>query len=175
MSRSTEDAGKEKSAVEEVPTNHHGPQPEQQQQHRDGKPRISPKAVQTGKTSGRERAGSSSGKHSKSGNSKVQGDHRLNSGGGKAQSTNNHSDHHQATTAANATPPAVANGDVPRLSSTGKVHVVGGKKQLAVKAVPRNDQQQTPTSIADTVKDKVYRGISFITEYFLNDLKYDLH
>lgn len=136
-----EDNGKEKSSVEEVSATG---QPSDQ--GRDGKPRISPKAAQSGKSSSRERTGSSSGRHSKSGNSRT-AEHRSNSS--KAQPVGDQVSPGVAGV-------SVPNGDVPRPSSAGKVHVVGSKKQcVAVKAVPRSDQPQASASTVDAVKDKV--------------------
>ena len=161
-SKPTEENGKEKSAVEEVSSS--SSQHNQQSDHRDGKPRVSPKVNHQGggggggKTTNRERTGSSSGKHGKSGGSKTQEHHRSNSSKSQSQSTNDHHHHQSASSAAAA---AIPNGDLPRPSSAGKVHVVGGKKQLAVKAVPRSNQPSADAaapatgSAQDTVKDKV--------------------
>ena len=140
--------------------------------HRDGRPRISPKGSHGGggggggKSSNRERISSSSGgKHGRSGGSRVQ-DHRSNSSSSKTQSTNDHN--HQ--TAHGAATVAMPNGDLPRPSSAGKVHVVSGKKQLAVKAVPRSNQlPQTAATVAtgntqDTTKDKVVNECVCVSE-----------
>ena len=135
--------------------------------HRDGKPRISPKATSSGggvsgssggKNVNRERPTSSSGRHNRWGGSRPH-DHRSNS---KSQlnSTSDNQNHHPVQ---NSSTIAAPNGELPQPSSAGKVHVVGGKKQLAVKAVPRSNQpSQTAvvlmaTNGHDTVKDKVNR------------------
>lgn len=131
-----------------------------QSEHRDGRPRISPKTNHSGgggggKNANRERTGSSSGgKHSRSSGAKTQ-DHRSNS----SRQLQSVSDGHQSANHG-STVVATANGDLPRPSSVGKVHVVGGKKQLAVKAVPRTSQpaqaaSSPPTTSQDTMKDKV--------------------
>ena len=136
------------------------------QSDRDARPKVSPKTNHGGgggggKTSNRERVGSSSGgRHGKSGNTRTTD--RSNSC--KSQSQPANSDQQQQATGHGTGTAAVANGDVPRPSSAGKVHVVGGKKQLAVKAVPRSNNSQPPqtsgatptgTTSQDTVKDKV--------------------
>ena len=128
------------------------------QSDREGKAKVSPKSSQGGKAMNRERMGSSSGggRHGKSSSSRTQD--RSNAGKSQSQTTN---DTHAPSLHGTGTVP-VQNGDVPRPSSAGKVHVVGGKKQLAVKAVPRSNQPpQTSTAssqtatVQDTVKDKV--------------------
>ena len=136
--------------------------------HRDGKPRISPKATSSsgggvsgssgGKNMNRERPTSSSGRHNRWGGSRPH-DHRSNS---KSQ-LNSTSDNQNHQPVQNSSTIAAPNGDLPQPSSAGKVHVVGGKKQLAVKAVPRSNQPSqtavvpTATNGQDTVKDKVNR------------------
>ena len=60
---------------------------------------------------------------------------------------------HPDQNSSGATPP-VANGDVVRPSSAGKVHLPTGKKQAAVKAVPRSEPPAPPTAAE---KDKVRR------------------
>ena len=135
------------------------------QSDREGRPKASPKTNHGGgKTSNRERMGSSSGgRHGKSGNSRT----ADRSNACRSQTQPAGSEQSQQTTAHGAGgTAAAANGDVLRPSSAGKVHVVGGKKQLAVKAVPRSNQPpQSPGSPPaspvvistpqDTVKDKV--------------------
>lgn len=139
-SKNSEDSAKEKNSVEEISATG------QSLDHsRDGKPRVSPKAAQGGKSSSRERTGSSSGRHNKSSSSRA-AEHRSNSS--KAQPPSDQ-------VAPGSAGVSVPNGDVPRPSSAGKVHVVGGKKQLAVKAVPRSDQPQASAATVDAVKDKV--------------------
>ena len=138
--KTPEDNVKEKSSVEEVSNSG-----QTSEQTKDTKPKVSPKAAQSGKSSSRERTGSSSGRHGKSGSSRA-AEHRSNVN--KVQSTND-----QSVPSAASVP--VPNGDVPRPSSAGKVHVVGGKKQLAVKAVPRSDQPLASASTVDAVKEKV--------------------
>ena len=59
--------------------------------------------------------------------------------------------HPDQNSSSGATPP-VANGDVVRPSSAGKVHLPTGKKQAAVKAVPRSEPPAPPTAAE---KDKV--------------------
>ena len=149
--------------------------------HREGRPRISPKSNQSGggggKNSNRERTGSSSGgKHSRSSGAKTQ-DHRSNSS--KQLHSVNENSHSVSQGSGVATTP---NGDLPRPSAMGKVHVVGGKKQLAVKAVPRTNppsqcSSSAVTTTQDTIKDKVVcvcvcvcvhvRSFSFIPLSFL--------
>ena len=139
------------------------------QSDREGRPKASPKTNHGGgggKTSNRERMGSSSGgRHGKSGNSRTAD--RSNTCRSQTQPAGNEQSQ-QATAHGSGGTAAAANGDVLRPSSAGKVHVVGGKKQLAVKAVPRSNQPpQTPgapagpvangTTPLDTVKDKVSR------------------
>ncbi|CAI8025583.1 Macoilin [Geodia barretti] len=137
------------------------------QSDREGRPKASPKTNHGGgggKTSNRERMGSSSGgRHGKSGNSRTAD--RSNTCRSQTQPAGNEQSQ-QATAHGSGGTAAAANGDVLRPSSAGKVHVVGGKKQLAVKAVPRSNQPpQTPgapagpvangTTPLDTVKDKM--------------------
>ena len=71
--------------------------------------------------------------------------------------------HSDQNSSSSATPP-VANGDVVRPSSAGKVHLPTGKKQAAVKAVPRSEPPAPPTAAE---KDKVrhYHLTSIITPY----------
>ena len=71
--------------------------------------------------------------------------------------------HSDQNSSSSATPP-VANGDVVRPSSAGKVHLPTGKKQAAVKAVPRSEPPAPPTAAE---KDKVrhYHLTSVITPY----------
>lgn len=71
--------------------------------------------------------------------------------------------HTDQNSLSSATPP-VANGDVVRPSSAGKVHLPTGKKQAAVKAVPRSEPPAPPTAAE---KDKVrhYHLTSVITPY----------
>ena len=165
-SKQAEENEKDKTSVEDGSasvSNSHS----QHSDHRDGRPKISPKASHSsgsgggggsGKNSNRERTSSSSGKHSRSGGSRAQ-DHRSNSS--KAQSSQSTNEHHNHQSTHGAAMVAAPNGDLPRPSSAGKVHVVGGKKQLAVKAVPRsNEPSQTATTVPtgntlDSAKDKV--------------------
>ena len=141
-----------------------------QSDHRDSKPRVSPKnnhggggTLGGGKNHHRDRIGSSSGRHNRSSGTRLQ-DNKSTSG--KSQHTQSINDNHNQISGHGPATVATANGDLPRPSSAGKVHVVGGKKQLAVKAVPRSNQLPqgatpvaivtTPTSnVQDTVKDKV--------------------
>ena len=143
---------------------------------RDFQPKISPKTSQgsggggSNKVASRDRMGSSSGgRHGKSGGSRTQ-DRSNNSSKSQSHSTG---EQHQPALHGTGTV-TVQNGDVPRPSSAGKVHVVGGKKQLAVKAVPRTSNQtphspavaaapassattsgQTNSAAMDAVRDKV--------------------
>lgn len=162
-----EENEKEKGMVEDVsvPVLNSQNQPAD---HRDGKPRISPKATNSsggsvsgtggGRNVNRERPPSSSGKHNRWGGSRAH-DHRSNS---KSQlnSTSDNQTHQPVQSTSTVVSP---NGELPQPSSAGKVHVVGGKKQLAVKAVPRNNQPSqtavvpTANNGQDTVKDKVNR------------------
>lgn len=161
-----EENEKDKSLVDDVPVPVLNSQ-NQTADHRDSKPRISPKATNSGGVSGggsgkntnRDRSSSSSGKHSRSGGSRAH-DHRSNSSKSQFQSTSDQQNHQLVQ---NSSTLATPNGDVPRPSSAGKVHVVGGKKQLAVKAVPRSNQPSqtavvpTANNGQDAVKDKVSR------------------
>ena len=160
-SRTSDENDKDRIAVEEGAMSSSGVQSD----HRDGRPRISPKTNHGGGMGGggggkmsnhRERLSSSSGgKHNRSGGVKTQ-DHRSNS---SKQQVSQQSDHQSLSQGSSVV--ATPNGDIPRPSSAGKVHVVSGKKQLAVKAVPRSNQlaqatATTPTgNTQDIVKDKV--------------------
>lgn len=117
------------------------------------KHKVSPKATANGKPAQRNQT-TALPKHGRSSSAAKNMEQKTTS------VTKPHSDQNSSSS---ATPP-VANGDVVRPSSAGKVHLPTGKKQAAVKAVPRSEPPAPPTAAE---KDKVrhYHLTSIITPY----------
>ena len=117
------------------------------------KHKVSPKATANGKPAQRTQT-TALPKHGRSSSATKNMEQKT------ASVTKPHSDQNSSS---GATPP-VANGDVVRPSSAGKVHLPTGKKQAAVKAVPRSEPPAPPTAAE---KDKVrhYHLTSVITPY----------
>ena len=117
------------------------------------KHKVSPKATANGKPAQRNQT-TALPKHGRSSSAAKNMEQKT------ASVTKPHTDQNSSSS---ATPP-VANGDVVRPSSAGKVHLPTGKKQAAVKAVPRSEPPAPPTAAE---KDKVrhYHLTSVITPY----------
>ena len=117
------------------------------------KHKVSPKATANGKPAPRTQT-TAPPKHGRSSSATKNMEQKT------ASVTKPHSDQNSSS---GATPP-VANGDVVRPSSAGKVHLPTGKKQAAVKAVPRSEPPAPPTAAE---KDKVchYYLTSIVTPY----------